>query len=67
MIIIAGMGSAFCAGHDLKQMSAGRNNDDKGLEYFKEVFSACAELMMSITNNPKPVIAEVAGVAAEAG
>ena len=67
VIIIAGMGPAFCAGHDLKQMSAGRNNTDKGLEYFKEVFSACSELMMSITNNPKPVIAEVAGVAAAAG
>ena len=67
VIIIAGIGPAFCAGHDLKQMSAGRNNDDKGLEYFKEVFSACSELMMSINNNPKPVIAEVAGVAAAAG
>ena len=67
VIVIAGMGPAFCAGHDLKQMSAARNNADKGLEYFKEVFSACSELMMSITNNPKPVIAEVAGVAAAAG
>ncbi|SVE54328.1 uncharacterized protein METZ01_LOCUS507182, partial [marine metagenome] len=67
VIVIAGMGPAFCAGHDLKQMSAARNNTDKGLEYFKEVFSACSELMMSITNNPKPVIAEVAGVAAAAG
>ena len=67
VIVIAGMGPAFCAGHDLKQMSAARNNTDKGLEYFKEVFSACSELMMSITNSPKPVIAEVAGVAAAAG
>ena len=67
VIVIAGMGPAFCAGHDLKQMSAARNNADKGLEYFKEVFSACSELMMSITNSPKPVIAEVAGVAAAAG
>ena len=67
VIVIAGMGPAFCAGHDLKQMSAARNNTDKGLEYFKEVFSACSELMISITNNTKPVIAEVAGVAAAAG
>ena len=67
VIDIAGMGPAFCAGHDLKQRSAARNNTDKGLEYFKEVFSACSALMMSITNSPKPVIAEVAGVAAAAG
>ena len=67
VIVIAGKGPAFCAGHDLKQMLAGRNNADKGHEYFKEVFTVCSKLMQLITNNSKPVIAEVAGVAAAAG
>lgn len=67
VIVIAGKGPAFCAGHDLKQMSAGRNSADNGHEYFKEVFTVCSKLMQLITNNSKPVIAEVAGVAAAAG
>ena len=67
VIVIAANGPAFCAGHDLKQMSAGRNSADNGHNYFTEVFSKCASLMQSITNSPKPVIAEVAGVAAAAG
>ena len=67
VIVIAANGPAFCSGHDLKQMSAGRNNSDNGLQYFTEVFSMCSALMQLIINNPKPVIAEVSGVAAAAG
>ena len=67
VIVIAANGPAFCSGHDLKQMSAERNNADKGHQYFKEVFSMCSTLMQLITNNSKPVIAEVSGVAAAAG
>ena len=66
VIIIAANGPAFCSGHDLKQMSAGRSADD-GLEYFTKVFSSCSALMQLIVNHPKPIIAEVAGVAAAAG
>ena len=67
VIIIAGNGPAFCSGHDLKQMTAGRDNDDQGLNYFKKVFASCSELMQMIVEHPKPIIAEVAGVAAAAG
>ena len=67
VIIIAGNGPAFCSGHDLKQMTAGRNNDDQGLTYFKKVFASCSELMQMIVEHPKPIIAEVSGVAAAAG
>ncbi len=67
VIVIAANGPAFCAGHDLKQMSAGRSADDDGLEYFTKVFSSCSALMQLIVNHPKPIIAEVAGVAAAAG
>ena len=66
-IIIAGNGPAFCSGHDLKQMTAGRDNDDQGLTYFKKVFASCSELMQMIVEHPKPIIAEVSGVAAAAG
>ena len=67
VIIIAGNGPAFCSGHDLKQMTAGRGNDDQGLTYFKKVFASCSELMQMIVEHPKPIIAEVSGVAAAAG
>ena len=67
VVIIAGNGPAFCSGHDLKQMTARRNSNDNGLAYFKKVFSSCSELMQTIVKHPKPVIAEVSGVAAAAG
>ncbi|MDC1046363.1 enoyl-CoA hydratase [Candidatus Pseudothioglobus singularis] len=67
VIIIAGNGPAFCSGHDLKQMTAGRDNDDQGLNYFKKVFASCSELMQMIVEHSKPIIAEVSGVAAAAG
>jgi enoyl-CoA hydratase/carnithine racemase len=67
VIVIAANGPAFCSGHDLKQISAGQNSADNGHKYFTEAFSMCSALMQLITNNPKPVIAEVSGVAAAAG
>jgi len=67
VIILAANGPAFCAGHDLKQIKAGFNNDDKGLAYFTKVFTNCADLMQKIVNHPKPIIAEVAGIATAAG
>ena len=67
VIIVAAKGPVFCSGHDLKKMSSGRSADDNGLEYFTKVFSSCSALMQLIINHPKPVIAEVAGVAAAAG
>ena len=67
VIILAAKGPAFSAGHDLKQMTAGRSNVDKGREYFTQVLSTCSALMQQIVNHPKPVIAEVTGVATAAG
>ena len=67
VIILAAIGPAFCSGHDLKQMSARRNSEDNGRQYFTEVFAKCSSLMKSITSNSKPIIAEVSGVAAAAG
>ena len=67
VVIIAGNGPAFCSGHDLKQMTAERESDDNGLAYFTKIFSSCSELMQMIVRHPKPIIAEVSGVAAAAG
>ena len=67
VIIISAEGPTFSAGHDLKELKAGRKNSDKGKGYFKEVMLKCSKLMQSIVNNPKPVISEVAGVATAAG
>ena len=67
VIILRGAGKAFCAGHDLKEMQAGRAAPDKGAAYFADLFSRCSELMQLIPTLPQPVIAQVHGVAAAAG
>ncbi len=67
VIVLAANGPAFCAGHDLKEMTAGRDTADGGREYFTKVMETCSGVMQSIVNNPKPVIAEVAGIATAAG
>lgn len=67
VIVLAANGPAFCAGHDLKEMTAGRDTEDNGKAYFTHVMQTCSTMMQSIVNNPKPVIAEVEGVATAAG
>jgi enoyl-CoA hydratase/carnithine racemase len=67
VIVLSGHGPVFCSGHNLKEISAHRADPDKGAGYFAALFEACAQLMMAIVNHPKPVIAEVAGLASAAG
>jgi len=67
VVIIKGAGKAFCAGHDLKQMTAARQSDDGGKTYFNELFATCGRLMTSITKMPQPVIAQTHGIATAAG
>jgi enoyl-CoA hydratase/carnithine racemase len=67
VIIIAADGHVFCAGHNLKELTAHRNDVDKGEAYFNSIFSRCSELMMQITNHSSVIIAEVAGLASAAG
>lgn len=67
VIILAANGPAFCAGHDLKEMTAGRNAEDGGKAYFTRVMAQCSGVMQGIVNCPKPVIAEVTGIATAAG
>jgi enoyl-CoA hydratase/carnithine racemase len=67
VVILAGTGKAFCAGHDLKEMQAGRQAPDKGAAYFADLFARCSALMQRIQSIPQPVIAQVHGIATAAG
>jgi enoyl-CoA hydratase/carnithine racemase len=62
VLVIAGAGKAFCAGHDLKQMKASPR-----VEYYQKLFADCARLMLKIQSMPQPVIARVHGIATAAG
>ena len=66
-VIIKGVGKAFCAGHDLKEMTAGRQAEDGGRAYFKDLFDRCAAMMLTIQRMPQPVIAQAHGIATAAG
>lgn len=67
IIVLAAEGPTFSSGHNLKEITAHRSDADRGAAYFAALFDACAQLMLGIVNNPKPVIAEVAGLASAAG
>ncbi|HZT55073.1 MAG TPA: enoyl-CoA hydratase [Burkholderiaceae bacterium] len=62
VVVLAGAGKAFCAGHDLKEMRA-----DPSLGYYQRLFAQCAAMMMSVQRLAVPVIARVQGVATAAG
>jgi len=62
VVVLAGAGKAFCAGHDLKQMRA-----QPSLAYYQKLFKQCSQLMLSLQRLPQPVIARVHGLATAAG
>ncbi|MEO8158514.1 MAG: enoyl-CoA hydratase [Betaproteobacteria bacterium] len=62
VVVLAGSGTAFCAGHDLKQMRA---NPRKA--YYDKLFAQCSDVMMKVLQLPQPVIARVHGIATAAG
>jgi len=67
VIVLAAEGPAFCAGHDLKEMTAHRAALDGGRAAFAKIFAQCSRLMQTIVRHPKPVIAQVQGIATAAG
>jgi enoyl-CoA hydratase/carnithine racemase len=67
VIVLAASGPVFCAGHDLKEMTTARNQQDGGEAFFEQLFETCASVMQIIVRHPKPIIAEVGGVATAAG
>ena len=62
VVVLAGEGKAFCAGHDLKEM---RGNHD--LAFQQRLFRLCGKFMMKLTELPQPVIARIHGIATAAG
>ncbi len=62
LVVIAGAGKAFCAGHDLKQMRAVPSQG-----YYERLFAQCGQMMMSLQRLPVPVLARVHGIATAAG
>jgi enoyl-CoA hydratase/carnithine racemase len=62
VVVLAGAGKAFCAGHDLKELRTRRTQEEAAA-----VFRQAADVMLALTRLPQPVIARVHGVAAAAG
>ncbi|WP_439514534.1 enoyl-CoA hydratase [Oceanibaculum nanhaiense] len=62
VVVIAGNGPAFCAGHDLKELRA---NPDRA--FYEQTFTACSRMMQAMVRLPQPVIARVHGIATAAG
>ncbi|PTD97980.1 enoyl-CoA hydratase [Pseudothauera lacus] len=62
VVVLAGEGKAFCAGHDLKEMRANHT-----LAFQQELFRLCGRFMTRLTEMPQPVIARVHGIATAAG
>jgi enoyl-CoA hydratase/carnithine racemase len=63
VVVMRGKGEAFCAGHDLREMTG----DDKDLHQFRAIFKTCNRMMLSLHELPQPVIAQVHGIATAAG
>ncbi len=66
-VVLAANGPAFCAGHDLKELTRHRGEADRGRAYFKHIMTACSAMMQQIVTLPQPVIAAVQGPASAAG
>ncbi len=62
VVVLAGAGKAFCAGHDLKEMRS-----DPAKEFQRALFRQCSKLMLTLVGMPQPVIARVHGIATAAG
>ncbi|MGA9323608.1 MAG: enoyl-CoA hydratase [Xanthobacteraceae bacterium] len=67
VVVLAANGPAFSAGHDLKELTRHRSDDDRGRAYFKHIMNTCSAMMQQIVTLPQPVIAAVQAVATAAG
>lgn len=66
-VVLAANGPAFCAGHDLRELTAAREAPDGGAAFFADTMARCAAVMQAIATLPQPVIAAVRGMATAAG
>jgi enoyl-CoA hydratase/carnithine racemase len=60
-IVVEGAGPAFCAGHDLGEMTG------RDVGFYQHVFDVCTQMMEALHRVPQPVIARVHGIATAAG
>ena len=67
VIVVSASGKIFSSGHNLKQLTAHRDDSDKGAAYYASIFDTCARLMVTISQHRCAVIAEVDGLASAAG
>lgn len=67
VILIEGSGPAFCAGHDLKELTLHRSDADNGRAFYRDTMRQCSDMMLKIVRCPKPVVAKVHGIATAAG
>ena len=66
-VVLTANGSAYSAGHDMKELTARRSDADRGRAYFAQIMNACSAMMQAIVRLPKPVVASVQGIATAAG
>ena len=66
-VVLAAEGPVFCAGHDLKELTAHRADADRGRAYFAAMMARCSAMMQAIVALPQPVVAAVEGIATAAG
>lgn len=67
VIVIAANGPVYCSGHNLKEITAHRADRDHGRGYFARLMERCSALMVRLSGHPRPIIAEVQGMASAAG
>ena len=67
VIVLRGNGPAFCAGHDLKELTEHRDDADGGELFYQETMRQCSDMMRAIVRCPKPIVARVHGIATAAG
>jgi enoyl-CoA hydratase/carnithine racemase len=66
-VVLTAAPPAFCAGHDLREITARRGDADRGRVFFERLMRLCSGVMQAIMTCPKPVIAAVNGIATAAG
>jgi len=67
VLVLAAHGPAFCAGHDLKEITAHRKDADGGRAFTRDLMQSCSEMMQLIGRLPQPVIAAIERTATAAG
>ena len=66
-VVLTANGPTFCAGHDMKELTARRSDADGGRAYFRHIMTTCSAMMQQIVMLPQPVIAAIQGTATAAG